>query len=547
MSTYNLTSTILGAGILSLPFAFRESGIVMGILMLVMTAVISNFSCGLVLSAYVWTHKASYGDLAKKIYGHKAQIVVETIVMLLNIGACAAYMLVVKELMPPALAYVFPSAFERFSDKLLTAILVFGVVLPLCCLRDISSLRFTSMLAFGFAVFLVVAIVVRSIQDLVRRHRHGERVFCDVAYESDGALGVFRALPLFAFSYICHLNVLPVYEFLRSRSPARMRTVFGLAMVFATCIYVLAGTFGSLRFCDKTPGDILGFPGNGENNCGHFPRDDVLITVARLAQTLTCTLALPLIALPTRLALHALVVDHIWPLLIRCCCAAYDDEEDGNEYTSMNESSSRSIFPRVSTDQMANLHRLGRSPLTSDDENRKSSDRHAFSPVVSADTPPSPSSPEGRRSRRQPRTPMKEPLLDIEDSHEASREERSETESRVSTCDRILRHPSAVQFYESSVIIGISFLIAMLVPGVNVAFGLIGSTLCTVVCYILPALFYLGATASHADECKAFSRLHIRRLLSKLLMTYGIVTGVVGTAITVYESFLKSDSDECGA
>ena len=110
----------------------------------------------------MYGHKASYGDLAGKIFGKRTQILVETVVMLLDVGACAAYVLVIKELMPPALAQLAPSVFESFDSSLLTAILVFGVVLPLCCLRDISSLRFTSMLAFG-SLCLVVAVAVRSI------------------------------------------------------------------------------------------------------------------------------------------------------------------------------------------------------------------------------------------------------------------------------------------------------------------------------------------------------------------------------------------------
>ena len=525
MSTYNLTSTILGAGILSLPFAFRESGIIYGVLMLILTAILSNFSCGLVLSAYVWTHKASYGDLAGKIFGKSTQIAVETVVMLLNVGACAAYILVIKELMPPALAQLLPSAFESFDPSLLTAILVFGVVLPLCCLRDISSLRFTSMLAFGFAVFLVIAVAVRSIQDMVSR----EKVICDVAYESDGILGIFRALPLFSFSYICHLNVLPVYEFLKSRSPARMRRVFGLAMVFVTVLYVVTGTFGSLRFCEASPGNILGFPGQGDASCGHFEADDALITVARLAQTLTCTLALPLIVLPTRYALHSLIWDHFM-VAIRSVCTKKRTQRnraesvDGNAYRRM---------PRISTDRMADLTRLERE-----------SSSHGGLVVLSQDEDEdevgSPSVIQSPPTER--RTPMKQPLLSLEDPED--NEDGAVQDDDDKTCS-FLKGPFMSQLLESLAIIGTSFAIAMTVPGVNVAFGLIGATLCTIVCYILPAMFYLGATSSHASDAKFGTRLYIRRALSRLLIVYGVCTGILGTSITVWESFVKDESSDC--
>eukprot|EP00940_MAST-03C_sp_MAST-3C-sp2_P002169 g2169.t1 len=556
MSTYNLTSTILGAGILSLPFAFRESGIVAGVCMLVVTAVLSNFSCGLVLSSYVWTHKASYGDIAGKLYGRAAQVIVEAIVMLLNIGACAAYMLVVKELMPPSLAYLLPSVFGGASDELLTAILVFGIVLPLCCLRDISSLRFTSMLAFGFAIFLVVAVSVRSVQHMSSLYGDGEDPVCSVAYKPHGLVGIFRALPLFSFSYICHLNVLPVYEFLRSRSPARMRKVFGLAMFFVTVLYVVVGSFGSLRFCDHTPGDILAFPGGSDGNCGHFPTSDALITVARLAQTLTCTLALPLITLPTRLAFHSLVSEHMMPLFgardewrIRHDRAMHQSllEDTSGTREERNRRSQRRVAPnnhvvagsrndatrgmtRVSTDKMADLRRLAGETSSQNDDVERASSKHVESP---------PPSPESTLRVSTPRTPMKEPLLSLEEPASNA------TIQPSPLIRRMLSSPRAIQFYESAVIVGLAYLLAITVPGVNVAFGLIGSTLCTVVCYILPAAFYLGATASHAKSAKPFSRLYIRRGLSRALLVYGALTGLIGTSVTVWQSFFISDTDGC--
>ena len=297
-------------------------------------------------------------------------------------------------------------------------------------------------------------------------------------------------------------------------------------MLFVTVLYVVTGSFGSLRFCDATPGNILGFPGQGDASCGHFEANDVLITIARLAQTLTCTLALPLIVLPTRYALHSLIWDHFCKL---SCCQQQDhlrhraESVDGNAYRRM---------PRISTDRMADLTRL---------ENESSQNlREEGLVVLSQDDEEeeegSPTSRQVSSPPTEPRTPMKQPLLSLSPD-----EDQSNNNVRCA----FLKRPFVSQLFESSVIVGTSFAIAMTVPGVNVAFGLIGATLCTIVCYILPAMFYLGATSSHASEAKFGSRLYIRRALSRLLIVYGVCTGILGTAITVWESFVKDESSDC--
>ena len=98
-----------------------------------------------------------------------------------------------------------------------------------------------------------------------------------------------------------------VYTELRSRSPERMKSVFRKVSVFTSFLYCTIGFFGVKRFCEATPGNILAFPSGIAvlNHSRFFAERDELICVARIAETLTCLLALPLIQHPTRLALDS--------------------------------------------------------------------------------------------------------------------------------------------------------------------------------------------------------------------------------------------------
>jgi amino acid permease len=128
---------------------------------------------------------------------------------------------------------------------------------------------------------------------------------------STDPLKVIQAMPIFCFAFICHLNVLPVYQVLKRRTPKAMRRVFETAILFCCICYIFIGILGYARFCDRTPGNILAYetsPGSDTTRFSYFAADDYLITVARIAETLTCVLALPLIQYSTRMALHSFLV-----------------------------------------------------------------------------------------------------------------------------------------------------------------------------------------------------------------------------------------------
>jgi len=103
-------------------------------------------------------------------------------------------------------------------DTIIAAAIIFGVAFPLTCLPNLSALRHTAMLSFAFAVLLTVSVVVRSTQSFNGKSAEGCKPLNLFPYSPTS---VFRALPIFSFSFVCHLNVLPVYEELRSGTPSR--------------------------------------------------------------------------------------------------------------------------------------------------------------------------------------------------------------------------------------------------------------------------------------------------------------------------------------
>ena len=107
--------------------------------------------------------------------------------------------------------------------------------------------------------------------------------------------------------------------------------------------------------------------------------------------------------------------------------------------------------------------------------------------------------------------------------------------------------PLAVRLAESFAISAACFALAAVVPDVSVVTGLLGSSLAAVVCYVLPAIYYLKATNDSGRQ-RPPRRVGLtplpnpfiigrvstwRRALGWFLLAYGIVIMVLGTIITV--------------
>ena len=61
-------------------------------------------------------------------------------------------------------------------------------------------------------------------------------------------------------------------------------------------------------------------------------------------------------------------------------------------------------------------------------------------------------------------------------------------------------------------------------------FSILGSVFCSIICYILPGMFYLRATSSGGRHSRAVS---LKRGASFAIVAFGVVIGTFGTYATL--------------
>lgn len=294
-SAFNLCSATLGAGALSIPVAFKRTGMVLGCVLLLLGSLATIFSIYLLLIARKATKKDSYEDLTVFMFGKFTGIIVEINIIIFCFGAATSYIVAIGDILSPILASgILP--FTWLTKDVLTVIFWAVIMLPLSMVEKVNSLTWTSMFGVCSILFLVFAVMYHSITTVV------DEGWGHVSlYHMDTT--AVTALPIIMFAFTCQVNVFSVQMELERPTNSRMRRVTKYAIAVCFFIYLGMGVFGYLDFLDKTDGNIL----KNFDLKGFKSSEDVLIGFAYLAITMTVVLAFPLNIFPIRFTLEFMI------------------------------------------------------------------------------------------------------------------------------------------------------------------------------------------------------------------------------------------------
>jgi amino acid permease len=292
----NLCSATLGAGILGLPFALYQAGLIFGSLLLLLSGWATATSINLLVQACEKYQLSTYEQVVEKGLGRKARQVVEISILLFSGGTAVAYVIAVGDIM------------ERVEDlssahKRVAMVLVWGMaMLPLSCLKKMKSLQCASTVGIASIGILLVAATVHLLHPT---DDDGSGLLSIQSLEpffgpADGGwLSVLRACPIVFFAFSCQVNVCQIYDELPTpRGEERLRSMgwvtwsaVGLCgLLYSSVSLVTLMDFGN----DVTP-NIL--------SCYTLSSKESLLHVAFLAMALAVVMAFPLNIFPARVSL----------------------------------------------------------------------------------------------------------------------------------------------------------------------------------------------------------------------------------------------------
>ncbi|KAJ0965342.1 hypothetical protein J5N97_026480 [Dioscorea zingiberensis] len=313
---FNLSTTIVGAGIMSLPATMKILGLVPGIAMIVFVAFLTDASIEMLMKFSRAGKTDSYGGVMGDAFGRIGMILLQICVVVNNVGVMIVYMIIIGDVLSGTSSGgvhhsgVLEGWFGehwwngRTSVLAATTLIVFA---PLASFKRVDSLQYTSALSVALAVVFVVITAGIAIVKLVGGGVALPRLFPYVLdFTSIGKL--FTAVPILVTAYICHYNVHTIDNELVDNT--QIKPIVRTSLLLCSVVYISTSFFGFLLFGEYTLDDVLA---NFDSDLG-IPYSSVFSDIVRVSYALHLMLVFPIIFHALRLNLDGLVFPAARPL-----------------------------------------------------------------------------------------------------------------------------------------------------------------------------------------------------------------------------------------
>lgn len=290
-ASFNFINSIIGAGIIGLAFALKECGFVLGIALLVLVALLTDYTVRLLINLGQETGMKSYEDLAEHCLGRFGFYFVSSLMTLMAFGAMCAYMVVIGDTVPQVFESFLGPGHVLASRPFVVSAFGFVFILPLCLLRDMASLSISSMIsivAIGVIV-LIVAVRAPAVSEVTASDDPQGLNFL--------SSNMFAGLGAISFAYTCHHSAFIVQQSLHNPTTARWKKVSNYSVAVALAASLMLSISGYAAFYSDTKGDVL-------NN---FTAGDSSVNFARILLAFTMVFTFPMEQYVARHCLQAVL------------------------------------------------------------------------------------------------------------------------------------------------------------------------------------------------------------------------------------------------
>ncbi|XP_042381280.1 amino acid transporter AVT6C-like isoform X1 [Zingiber officinale] len=308
-AVFNLATTTIGAGIMSLPAAVKVLGVAPALVLVVAAAFLADASAEFLMryrgAGGAWSYAAAMGDA----FGRAGSAALQICVALTTAGTLTVYLDIIGDVLSGSQSEGAAHAGilqEWFGEQWWTArvaaqlVAVVIVILPLVLLRRVDSLKFSSAVSVLLAVVFMCISTGMALYALFQGRTQKPRLLPDFAHLSS-FLDLFTAVPIIVVAFTFHFNVHPIRAELSETSD--MQVAVRLSVLLCSAIYAAIGFFGYLLFGEATMTDIL----------SNFDRDtgsafgSLLNDVVRLSYVLHLVLVFPLLFFSLRINVDELL------------------------------------------------------------------------------------------------------------------------------------------------------------------------------------------------------------------------------------------------
>ena len=295
-SVFNLAKTILGAGVLALPsgvaaFSDKRIALVPASGLLVFMSIMSAYSFASIGHACRLHDTRTFSDAWAKSVGPRYKVVISSVITFKTFFACLAFSIIIGDSFSSIMKSVGASSFFAARNNVILGLTTL-VIFPLCMLKNMDALKYTSVLGLGGISYCALFIATRFFDG---SYRVGGKYFRDISASMQPSFGqrlpgstpvhvIFVLIAMISTAFSAHYNAPKFWIDLKNKTAARYNKVVSSAFLFAAITYMSVMWAGFLTFGGHSTGFIL-------NN---YSSKDIFATLARLAVGLAILFGYPL-------------------------------------------------------------------------------------------------------------------------------------------------------------------------------------------------------------------------------------------------------------
>lgn len=274
-----LLKAFVGTGVLFLPKAFSNGGLLFSILTLFFFGILSYWCYLILVYAKIATNVSSFAEIGYKLYGRWLQQLILSSIILSQIGFVAAYIVFTGENLR---AFVSNVSSYKVEDLKFEWFVIFQVLvlIPLSLIRDITKLLLSALLANVFIMFGLLTIIYYVGLDLITNSLGDQIEY----YFNSSEFSLFIGVAIFAFEGIG--LIIPIQESMVK--PNHFPAVLFKVVATISVIFVFIGTLGYLTYGSAIQTVII----------LNLPQDSPLIILIQLLYAFAILLSTPIQLFP---------------------------------------------------------------------------------------------------------------------------------------------------------------------------------------------------------------------------------------------------------
>ncbi|KAI8089900.1 transmembrane amino acid transporter protein-domain-containing protein [Halteromyces radiatus] len=281
---FNLVNATVGAGIIGLPFAISHCGFILGFVVSIFVAILSQLGLYMVVLAGQRLGIYKFALLVEYLFGRPGFHFLNLMIFIQAGGACISYFILLGDTIPILLEPYLPEL-EIVSERtLVMGFIGIFCILPLNLARSIGALAKWSILSVMLFPVVLLTIIIRAPSYIPEEPIPVTWIGTDVF----GALGVF------AFAFTCSQVAFNNYLTLEDQSSQSWCQSTTLSTFTSWLISMVFAILGYFCFGENVQPNLF----------MNFATDDLIINIGRFILGCTMILTIPLGFYPTREAVQ---------------------------------------------------------------------------------------------------------------------------------------------------------------------------------------------------------------------------------------------------